>query len=257
MRTSFILPLTCLLLPAFCSCERPIAENDDPDEINPVIRDESVQPGYISPAEIEPIDLGLSVKWAPKNLGAEDIYDGDNSFYAWGETLTKEEFTWENYAFGTSRDLTRYSWGKYGNADDIKPGGCLKPEDDAARANWGEHWRMPTEEEFTELIEKCSWSKDVETMTLTGTGPNGNNIVFPVLGYKIGDKLNSADQISSIAYWTSTISRYDPAFAYQALMQITDRNEALEEKGFEIMMNSRGAGQNRAFGYYIRAVYVK
>ncbi|MGM9816741.1 MAG: hypothetical protein ACI304_06750, partial [Lepagella sp.] len=41
------------------------------------------------------VDLGLSVKWATKNVGATSPSDyGD--YYAWGETSTKSSYTEDN-----------------------------------------------------------------------------------------------------------------------------------------------------------------
>jgi hypothetical protein len=63
----------------------------------------------------------------------------------------------------------------------------LEPSDDAATANWGAAWRMPTHEEQVELNEKCTWTKS----TLNGvkgykvTGPNGNSIFLPAAGVRM------------------------------------------------------------------------
>ena len=57
---------------------------------------------------------------------------------------------------------------------------------DAATANWGSNWRMPTKDQFQELIDKCKWE-------FTGTGyrvigPNGNSIFLPAAGYRYGNQ---------------------------------------------------------------------
>ncbi len=57
---------------------------------------------------------------------------------------------------------------------------------DAATANWGSNWRMPTKEQCQELIDKCKWE-------FTGTGyrvigPNGNSIFLPAAGYRYGNQ---------------------------------------------------------------------
>ena len=101
--------------------------------------------------EPEYVDLGLSVKWATFNVGATSPEDyGD--YFAWGETETKEEYTWENYKWcnGTVYKITKY------NATDGKT--ILEPEDDVAQVLWGGNWRMPTIEEQTELREQCIWT---------------------------------------------------------------------------------------------------
>ena len=107
----------------------------------------------------EYIDLGLSVKWATMNIGAEKISDyGD--YFAWGETCSKDDYSWGTYKYGTSADdLTKY------NYDDNRM--SLEPADDAAMSNLGGRWRMPTGSEWEELCNKCNckW----EWTTVEGT----------------------------------------------------------------------------------------
>ncbi|MBQ9362648.1 MAG: Ig-like domain-containing protein [Bacteroidaceae bacterium] len=95
------------------------------------------------------VDLGLSVRWALMNVGATSDSDyGD--YFAWGETKPKSTYNWSTYKWGTSEDnLTKYNL-----ADGKKQ---LDLADDAARANWGGSWRMPTEDEFYELVHECDW----------------------------------------------------------------------------------------------------
>ncbi len=85
----------------------------------------------------EYVDLGLSVKWATMNIGAERITD-HGSYFAWGETGNKDDYTWDAYQHGTSADdLTKY------NYEDNKL--ALETTDDAAFVNWGKEWHIPTE----------------------------------------------------------------------------------------------------------------
>lgn len=84
----------------------------------------------------EYVDLGLSVKWATMNIGADSVTDG-GAYFAWGETVIKDDYTWEAYQHGSSaNDLTKY------NYEDNKL--ALEATDDAATANWGEEWHIPT-----------------------------------------------------------------------------------------------------------------
>ena len=84
------------------------------------------------------VDLGLSVRWATCNVGASvPLEYGD--YYAWGEIETKMEYTEEN-SVTSGVEL-----------DDISG----NPQYDVATANWGEGWRMPTEQELDELTDKC------------------------------------------------------------------------------------------------------
>lgn len=137
------------------------------------------------------VDLGLSVKWATTNIGAT-YPEQYGDYFAWGETEPKERFAWDNYKWcdGTKNNIT-----KYNATDGLK---TLLPEDDAATANWGSQWRMPTKEELAELRLSCTW----EWMTINGvngnkiTGPNGNSIFIPAGGsYNTFDnQLNSVGQ---------------------------------------------------------------
>ena len=132
------------------------------------------------------VDLGLSVKWATCNVATSGpSWYGD--YYAWGEIETKMEYTEENSV-------------TYGVVlDDISG----NPQYDAATANWGEGWRMPTEKEYGELLNECDW----EWTSLDGVtgykviGPNGNSIFLPAAGYKI----SSTPQESTYgSFWGST-----------------------------------------------------
>lgn len=58
---------------------------------------------------------------------------------------------------------------------------------DAATANWGGAWRMPTTEQLAELLNYCEW--DAVDGGYIVTGPNGNYIFLPAAGYRYGDKM--------------------------------------------------------------------
>lgn len=123
------------------------------------------------------VDLGLSVKWATMNVGAESPEDyGD--YFAWGEVEPKEVYAWNTYKWynGSSSIITKY------NGEDNKT--VLESLDDAATVNWGGAWRMPTYEEWTELYEQCAWiwitQNGVAGYKVTAT--NGNSIFLPAAG---------------------------------------------------------------------------
>ena len=107
----------------------------------------------------EYVDLGLSVNYATCNVGATTPEEyGD--YFAWGEVEPKETYTWENYKYcdGSSTTLTKYcNKSNYGNNGFTDTKTVLDPEDDAAIANWGGAWRMPTYDEFSELKNNCTW----------------------------------------------------------------------------------------------------
>lgn len=117
----------------------------------------------------ESVDLGLSVKWATCNVGAESPEEyGD--YFAWGEIFPKSEYTIEN-------SLT------YDKTIDKNISG--DPAYDAATANWGGCWRMPTDEEMQELINNCKWEwitvNEVYGYKVTSK-KNGNSIFLPAAG---------------------------------------------------------------------------
>ncbi len=158
------------------------------------------------------IDLGLSVIWASHNVGATKPEDyGD--YFAWGETAPKDNYSWETYKYGSDYNkLTKYCTNSdYGTVDDKI---VLEAADDAATANWGNGWRMPTEEEMKELCDKCTWT----WTTLNGVngqlvkGPNGNSIFLPAADYRAGTSLGSAGY--SGYFWSSSLTSDAPYDAF-------------------------------------------
>ena len=104
----------------------------------------------------EAIDLGLSVKWATCNVGAENPQDyGD--YFAWGETEPKDDYDWPTYKWcnGSYNTQTKYNTNSYYGTVDNRT--TLEPADDAATVNWGGSWRTPTFNEQEELRDKCYW----------------------------------------------------------------------------------------------------
>ena len=160
---------------------------------------------------LKAVDLGLSVKWANVNLGAyaEDEY-GD--FFAWGETITKDEYTWETYKWchGTNTTITKYNSNP--NFGDVDNKMSLDLEDDAARAILGGEWRLPTIEEIQELLDNCTWTwtrhYDI-SFQLDGSGYtvvskiNGNSIYLPLAGFFDHDKNDMTIWVGQ--YLSSTI----------------------------------------------------
>ena len=149
----------------------------------------------------EYVDLGLSVKWATCNVGATSPEEyGD--YFAWGETTTKAEYTKEN-------SLT---YGKY--FGDISG----NMQYDAATANWGGDWRMPTEAELEELVDECTWTWTTQNGVngYNVKGPNGNSIFLPAAGYRHGLSLYRNESYGY--YWSSRPSpdyyNYDNSSAY-------------------------------------------
>lgn len=103
----------------------------------------------------EYVDLGLpsGTLWATCNVGA-DTPEGFGDYFAWGETTPKTTYEWANYKYcnGGENQLTKYccdaNYGYNGFTDDLT---TLQLTDDAATANWGSGWCIPTKEQWEEL----------------------------------------------------------------------------------------------------------
>ena len=163
----------------------------------------------------EAIDMGLSVKWASFNLGATKPEEyGD--YYAWGETGPKEDYAWSTYKWcmGANYTLTKYCTDSYYGYNGFTDGKTvLDPEDDAAHVNLGGKWRMPTDDEWTELNENCTWSWTTQN-GVNGylvTGPNGNSIFLPAAGDRGGTNLRNAGSVGF--YWSSSLNTGSPYYA--------------------------------------------
>lgn len=149
----------------------------------------------------EAVDLGLSVKWASCNIGAESPEDL-GGYYAWGETEEKTEYSWSTYRW---YDTDNHKLTKYCSIDGMK---ALVPEDDVARVKWGDSWRTPTSDEIVELLNECVW----EWTSVNGVngyrviGRNGNSIFLPVPGFCHGEDVFGSGGRGY--YWSSTLDSY-------------------------------------------------
>ena len=156
----------------------------------------------------EYVDLGLSVKWAPMNVGANKPEDYGR-YFAWGETTSKTIYNWGTYKWynGSLYTQTKYCTDSSSGTLDNKT--VLEATDDAATVNWGGGWRMPTYEEWTELYEQCAWiwitQNGVAGYKVTAT--NGNSIFLPAAGYRLNSSLNYAG--GSGYYWSSSLYSTD------------------------------------------------
>ena len=161
------------------------------------------------------VDLGLSVKWATCNVGANNPEDyGD--YFAWGETTsTKNTYDWSTYKYcnGSSSTLTKYNTSSsFGTVDNKTQ---LELSDDAARVNWGGSWRMPTDAEWIELMNNCTdtWTTQngVNGYRVTSK-TNGNSIFLPAAGFRFDSSRNDAGGYGY--YWSSSLYTDDPRQAW-------------------------------------------
>jgi hypothetical protein len=152
----------------------------------------------------EVVDLGLSVKWATMNIGAT-YPESWGDFFAWGETKPKSDYYWTTYKWSPNYDWTTPVFTKYNQLDNKT---TLDLSDDAANANWGGAWRMPTYDEMNELVTKCMWTQASDGCKVTG--PNGNSIYLPGAGYRYFDSHNNYTGETFGFYWSSTLSTDDP-----------------------------------------------
>lgn len=254
----------------------------------------TVQPTETNaPANAVAVDLGLSVKWANMNVGAEKVTDY-GTFFAWGETdgitvsgatttisgtPAKTYFSWDTYAWckGTYNTLTKYCptdmqgsywWDTSGTTVAADNKTQLELGDDAARANWGGKWRMPTAAELAELyrtnpdydpdydysdagsntkIDGYTWTwcdgsatqymgSSVAGYIITKTS-SGAHIFLPAAGRRYGASFSSRGSYGF--YWSSTL------------------NAGYPDDAWYLYFNSSNAymyGLDRDFGYTVRAV---
>lgn len=192
-----------------------------------------------TPDGVVAVDMGLSVKWANMNVGAKKS-TGFGSYFAWGETKSKDYYSWNTYAWskGESQFLTKYS------TTDRRT--QLASSDDAAHTSWGGKWRMPTVDEYEELInpDNCKW----EWMTKEGINgykvtskKTGNSIFLPITGFRY----YADTQFRGImgVYWTSTLYTANPNKAW-----------CLEFNFSNVEVHYGNLSSNRFSGRCIRAV---
>ena len=204
------------------------------------------------------VEMGDGLKWATMNVGATKPEEyGD--YFAWGETEPKEDYSWATYKHviegGTEwKDINKYTiddgqtdgyWymlqvdketgdSKYVFWGDKKT--QLEAADEAASANWGATWRMPTDAEWTALRDeanfKWDWTDDYEGTGVAGrivtskvSGYEGNTIFLPAAGYRYGTSLYNAGSLGY--YWSSSLSEsysdkaryvlFDSSYVYRHL----------------------------------------
>lgn len=195
-----------------------------------------------TPGQLDAIDLGLSVKWASRNVGA--TYASDyGGYYAWGETEEKSNYDFSTYKLYDmeAKKFTKYcTLEEYGFVDNRV---TLDKADDVAAVKLGGGWRMPTSQEMYELVTKCTWT-ECSYRGVSGflaKGPNGNTIFIPKNGIK--SQSSNANQGTAVNLWTSSLYAGNEKEYYAMVMTSV---------GLDIFANSRVSA--RVGGCGVRAV---
>jgi hypothetical protein len=197
-----------------------------------------------APDGVEAVDLGLpsGLKWASCNVGATKPEEyGD--YFAWGETETKESYYWDSYKWVNEGQSNWSQINKYTFADN-QTDGCwysggefvgdgrkkLSGADDAATANWGSKWQMPTREQFEELINSAYTTSEYTTQNgvsgLKVTGSNGNSIFLPAVGFRFATDAYLPG--SAGYYWSRSVgpsnSDYASLLFFNSSAKVMDSN---------------------------------
>lgn len=205
-KTLFILMAVLPLL--FVSCDGKQNPDDEPGT-------ETETPGGNGPGKETPdkaaslgisaLDLGLSVEWADRNIGAKEITEA-GSYFAWGETKSKDVFKWETYKFGAVKE----SLNKYNASDGLT---VLEPGDDAAAQTLGGKWRMPTTKEWQDLRAKCKWTWISKDNVYGAQGTVGDVTIFlPAGGGYNGASMHDYGNYGF--YWTANMVDGDATSAW-------------------------------------------
>lgn len=190
------------------------------------------------------VDLGLpsGLLWAKCNLGANSPEQyGD--YYAWGEITTKNTYNWSTYRYcnGSWNTMTKYCkdsyYGNNGFTDNLT---TLQAMDDAATQKLGSGARMPTADEWRELINNTTaeWMQMYGVYGLRFTSSNGNSIFLPAAGYRDSELRNAGVKGR---YWSSSLGVAGSDAA-------SDFNVSVDRTYMY------GSGTNRYYGQSVRAV---
>lgn len=163
------------------------------------------------------VDIGLSVKWATCNIGANSPEEfGD--FFAWGEISTKKDYSEKNYCKKNDYHFHKDPWLQGYCKDE------LDLSDDVARVLWGGGFRMPTLQEMCELMRECDWEwvdSDKKKGYKVKSRVNGNSIFLPSCGAHGESKINLFGKKvyfqvggSGGYYWTASLNTDDTLDAH-------------------------------------------
>ena len=176
------------------------------------------------------LDLPSGTLWCKYNVGAKpgstaESWYGD--YFMWGDIkyVTNKECDWKNYKWCNNNDesLSKYCyksktnfWDGKGNPDNKL---VLDLEDDMANANMKGDWKMPTKEQFQELIDNTTseWLTDYNGISglngrLFTSKTNNNTLFIPAAGLRDYSSINSIG--FNIVVWSSSLFTDNPSSAY-------------------------------------------
>lgn len=174
------------------NAEKTFQEGSIPDDEKTILAGKEIRQFE----NVKAVDLGLSVLWADCNVGgnSENPIGG---LYGWADATGEK--TSQNIADYVP--LRKYLTGQISM-------NISGTEYDIATAKWGQGWKMPSKENWKELIEKCKWTK-AKAFHVYGyrvEGPNGNSIFLPNTGLRFGETISNTD---AGYYWTGEMAPND------------------------------------------------
>ena len=175
--------------------------------------------------QYEYVDLGLpsGLKWAKCNVGAKTETDY-GYYFQWGdiEDKTNSDCRWKTYKHcnGSYNKLTKYcvdnEYGPFGTVDNKI---TLGTEDDIAAQIMGGDWRMPTKDDFQELLDNTDseWIENynnsgVNGRKLTSKTDISKYIFIPASGDRAGSSFRYQGDRGS--FWSSSLLTANPYYAY-------------------------------------------
>ena len=162
------------------------------------------------------INLGLSVKWADRNVDA-NLPEQDGNYYAWGDLQTQLNYTAVTYRHATG-SVNSYSMHNIGK-------NITASQWDIATIKFAGCWRMPTKAEMNELMNSCSWTwgtKEGVPGYWVENASSHENIFLPAAGYRTGTNLNENDVNGR--YWAGTTDSGSDSYAQALYFTPTSRS---------------------------------
>jgi uncharacterized protein (TIGR02145 family) len=198
-----------LILPNVSICK------DTPNEVH-------YNPYFDPYAGHEYVEIG-GLKWATMNIGASQPSDY-GLYFAWGDTqgYTADQvgsgegqkyFGWADYKYCSGAGTSSSAITKY-NSSDGKT--VLEAADDAAVANWGGSWRMPTTAEFQALgsAVNTAWTQvnNVYGILCIDKTDSSKTLFFPAAGCCYNGSVGSVGVYGF--YWSSSLYSSNAQKAY-------------------------------------------